>query len=303
MAAPRGEENRAEKASPKSDDAQVVEALRALVRHELGRPKEEPHHAPEPSLKEGVSLLLFCLNTVLLVSRLPRELLSDPAMEAAGKLLPALFGSLFVIYLAWFRERMLALTRHRRFNQSQAGLLLVLAFTAVPLFPIRPDILPKGTGLSVDGKPHKNPRTLWLSLGAHDVLLQPARDAGAEPRQFRFGVSHLLRALWFGGQAPDWSLLYPVGFKARDLAAKVQVRKIRGVYYDDIFEGNDLDRRGDAAFVLFMDQNRMRTVPLPLGNYELQWTLGSGKTCRPYPLEVKGADDLTSLEDQPCSGN
>jgi hypothetical protein len=301
MPAPHLQEDRVEEATPKSDDARVVEALRALVRQEIGRPEEETAPAAEPSLKEGVWLLLFCLNAILLVSRLPHEVLSDPAVETAGKLLPALLGSLFVIYLAWFRERLLVLTRHRRFNQSQVALLLVLAFVAMPLFPISPEILPKGAALSIDGKPHKDAHRLWLSFGAHDILLQPARNVALDPRQFRFSVANLLHAVWSGDL--DWNLLCKADFKARDTTAKVQVQKLRGEYYDDVFEGTDLDRRDNTTLILSMNETDTRTILLPLGRYEVQWILGTGQTCQARPLDVNGSDTtVTRLEDKPCSG-
>lgn len=303
MTTPELRTDEPKQAVPGRDDAQVLEALRALVRREMGRPPEKIPSSAEPSLKEGFWLLLFCLNTVLLISRLPREVLSGPAVETASKLLPALFGSLFVIYLAWFRERLLTLTRHKRFNRLQVALLLVLTLTGVPLFPVSPEILPKGTALSIDGKAHKNTHQILLSCGAHDILLQSARDAGTEKRQFRFGLRSLLQAVWNGGPGPDWSLLYAADFTARDPNAKVQVKKLRGEYYDDVFEGTDLDRRDYAVLVLSMDGKRARTVQLPLGSYELQWTLGTGQICPAYKWEVVSSNpSQAKLEDQPCAG-
>jgi len=269
----------------------------------MGRPPERVPSSAEPSLKEGFWLLLFCLNTVLLISRLPREVLSGPAVETASKLLPALFGSLFVIYLAWFRERLLALTRHERFNRLQVALLLILTFTSVRLFPISPEILPKGTALSIDGTARKDLHRIPLSFGAHDILMQPARDAGVEKRQFRFGLRSLLRAVWNGGPGPDWSLLYPADFTARDPTAKVQVKKLRGEYYDDVFEGTDLERRDNATLVLSMNGNQARTIQLPVGSYELQWTLSTGQTCPAYQWKLVGSDpSVAKLENQPCPG-
>src|ERR1035437_8843848 len=104
MAATRERKAEAKEAVFEPDGTQVVEALRSLIRREMGKPTENEH----PSLKEGMWLLLFCVNLVLLVSRLPRELLSDPTVELAGRLVPALLGSLFVIYLDWVREGLLA---------------------------------------------------------------------------------------------------------------------------------------------------------------------------------------------------
>jgi hypothetical protein len=303
MAALHGRKDQPEAAAPGSNDAQVVEVLRALIRREMGRPAEKTPPSVEPSLKEGMWLLLFCLNIVLLISRLPREVLSGPAVETAGKLLPAILGSLFVIYLAWFRERLVALTRHRRFHYSQVGLLFVLAFTSVPLFPVRPEILPRGTALSIDGKAYKNPDRIWLSFGAHDIFLQPARNAGAEPRQFRFSVRSLLRAVWNPAPGPDWNLLYPVAFQARDSTAKVEVKKLRGEYYDDVFEGTDLDRRDNAVLVLSMNENRVRTIRLPLGTYLQQWVLSTGETCRACQLAVTGRDQSVAVLEDACPGH
>lgn len=302
MATPELRKEEPKQAVPGPDDAQVLEALRALVRREMGRPPEKTPSSAEPSVKEGFWLLLLCLNIVLVVSRLPREVLTGPAVETASKLLPALFGSLFVIYLAWFRDRLLLLTRNTRFNRLQVGLLLVLTFASARLFPVSPEILPKGTALTIDGRA-REPGRIWLSCGTHEILLQPPKDAGAEQRKFRFGVRSLLRAAWNGGPGPDWSLLYPADFTARDTSAKVQVKKLRGEYYDDVFEGTDLDRRGDALLVLSMNGNRERTIQLPLGSYELQWTLSTGQTCTAYPWEVKSGDQsVVRMEDRPCLG-
>jgi len=284
-----------------TDGTQVVEALRSLIRQETGKPVPPNEH---PSLREGLWLLLLSLNVVLVVLRLPRELLSDPGVELAGKLLPVLLGSLFVIYLAWFRERMLALTRHSRFNQSQVALFFVLAFISLPLFPITPKVMPKGTAFSVDGKLHKVVQRIGLACGnAHDVILYPPKDSEAKQRQFRFPVRSLLGAVWSRGNGPEWSLLYPVDFTARNARSKVQVRKIQGELYDDIFEGSDLDRLDRSAFVLGMNGNRVRTIELPLGSYELQWILESGQSCSAYPLEVTAGEQAEArLEDKPCPG-
>jgi len=81
------------------------------------------------------------------------------------------------------------------------------------------------------------------------------------------------------GTGPDWSLRYPVDFRARDGRSKVQVRKTHGELYDDVFEGTDLDRLGKSAFILSMNGNRVRTIQLPLGSYELEWIVESGR-CR-----------------------
>jgi hypothetical protein len=302
MAAPEIQEHEAIDAKPTSEETQLVDALRALVRREIGRPPQEAAPSAQPSMWEGIRLLILCANIVLLISLLPRDLLSNPALETAAKLLPALFGSLFVIYLAWFRERLLKLTRNRRFNRFQLLLLLVLAFATVPLFRIHPEVLPKGTSLSIDGKPYKKLESIPLSFRSHEVLLQPGREAAGDPRKFRFGVSSLLRAARNSGPSPDWSLLYPADFTARDTNAKVQVKKLRGEYYDDVFEGTDLDKRDDTVLVLSMNGQRARTILLPLGSYELQWLSGKSKTYPACNWEVveNGSKTVSLEEDTGC---
>ena len=299
MAAIRERKAEAKEAASEPDGTQVVEALRSLIRREMGKPTENEH----PSLKEGMWLLLFCVNLVLLVSRLPRELLSDPTVELAGRLLPTLLGSLFVIYLAWFRQRLLALSRHKRFNQLQVALLFVLTLIDLPLSRISPNILPKGTAFSIDGKLHKNVQRVWLSCDVHDVTLHPPKNSDAALRQFRFPVRSLLSAAWSGGNGPEWSLLYPVDFTARDARSRVQVRKTHGELYDDVLAGTDLDRLDKSAFILSMNGNRVRTIQLPLGSYELAWILESGR-CPAYNLEVASSGQMqASLEDKPCPGH
>src|ERR1035437_2396198 len=297
MAATRERKAEAKEAVFEPDGTQVVEALRSLIRREMGKPTENEH----PSLKEGMWLLLFCVNLVLLVSRRPRELLSDPTVELAGRLLPALLGSLFVIYLAWFRKRLLALSRHKRFNQLQVALLFVLALIDLPLSRISPNIRPKGTALSIDGKLHKNVQRVWLSCDVHDVILNPPKNSEAKERPFRFPVRSLLSAAWSGGNGPEWSLLYPVDFEVRDTLSKVQVRKKDGELYDDVFEGTDLERLDKSVFTLAMNGNDGKTIQLPLGGYGLHWLLGSGKPGPGCTAEVaESARTIASLEDKPC---
>ena len=301
MASPRGPIDRWELEAPRSEDSELVEELKAFVRREMGRSGESPARVKEPSMREGAWLLLFCVNAVLLVSRLPNEIVSDPAVQTASKLLPALLGSHFVIYVSWFREHLLTLTRHRLFNRLQLGLFVILAITALPVVPVSPQVLPKGTALSIDGKTRADKKLAFLYPGAHEVLLQPAKNAGAEPRKFRLTGGQLLRTLWKGN--PEWSLLYKADFEARDTAAKVQIRKLRGEFYDDVVQATDLDRLDDSTLVLSMNGTDTRTIRLPLGRYETQWILGSGQACQVRPLDIDGGDtSVTRLEGVPCAG-
>jgi hypothetical protein len=112
-----------------------------------------------------------------------------------------------------------------------------------------------------------------------------------------------LSAVWSGSKGPDWSLRYPVDFTARDDHSKVQLQKIHGELYDDVFDGTDLDRRDNSAFILAMNGKRVRTIQLPLGSYELQWVLQSGQSCGSHSLEVTSSDPREVKEDDPCPGH
>src|SRR5579885_420368 len=281
--------DRAQKApsdGPAGQSERLAEAVRALIREELGRPAVPPPPAEQPSWREAFWLLVFCGNVILILSRLPRGLFSGPAVELAEKLLPALLGSLFVIYLAWFRERLLLVSRLKRFHGLQLGLLAVLIFLNLPVFPLRPVIRPDSVGVMIDGKPQRKGVRIWVACGGHDItLLPPVSEELAPPeerrtkeRKFRFGPWQVLRAA-SGKAHPDWGLLTAVRFLAEP-DATLRIRKLSGEFYDEVLERTDLVKADRTTVEIAMNGLDSRLVMLPIGHYEAAPVAASGKECK-----------------------
>jgi hypothetical protein len=262
--------------------SKLVDGLRALIAEEVGRTdgaKPPAKTAPkEIQWRDTLWLLVVIANVVTIATLTPDEWMKKDRWEFFFKLIPWLFGGLFLTNAAWVRDRFLAVSRNTAFRVSQLVLLSATSALQFQIFSITPTVLPPKAVLLVDGAPKR--RRLHLSFANHEVQIVPpetpaSADASTpklQPRKFTLTRWQLL-SLSVSGRAPEWSLVIPVDLSLDNKGYTVEIRRADsgsgGNFPSDFLESTDLDvvdpRLVRDTIPPAMDSEE---IALPIGKYK-----------------------------------
>src|SRR5215469_11446153 len=300
--APDGEK---ESGPPAASEA-LVEAIRALVREELQKPLSPTIPKQPPTWQDVVWLLVLVLNVVLFVALIPERWLKDPALAMVGKVLPWLGGGTFVLGTTWFQDRLLALSRSRRFKIVMASVMAPLVLLQVRFIPLRPQIEPADSHFYVDGRLqegyfHGDAR-IWVRLAGHKFEIAPYNKGGsATGRTIEWGWPKVVKASMWSHQ-PKSGLIYPVTITSDGKGCKVHIRTLNAKeQFDTDFFDERLKPTQDS--LEFEPKFNSDEVKLPFGTYEVSLEKAGCQTIR-YPGSVEvplnGSLDFGNMK---CKGN
>ena len=272
--------------------AKVEEAIRALVREEMGKAAAE-EKTPAPSGRDAFWLFLCLANIAMLLWWTPEAVLDNPKLEFLFKMIPLVGGYLFALGYLWFRDNLLAAGRSRKFKVSQVLLFAVLlpaGLTQTNVFHLKPLLEPdKAVAVAVIGEDagveDLDPKRIWLPLRAHKFKIRFADKDGAdkwEERTFTLTPWQMLKAVW---TRPRWPLLYRVKLRYMTSDVKVVIKNISGDYDADFLAvlrkkppdipvewPSEEDRRTfiySCTAVAFGGIGGADSISLPPGTYEM----------------------------------
>jgi hypothetical protein len=292
--------SKSDKASrPPSPSAALVEAVRALVREELDRPAPPITPVQSPTWRDGFWLLVFVVNVVFFVDLIPEKWSKHPALEMLGRILPWLGGGTFVLGATWFRERLLAFSRSRRFMVTMAAACVPLLLLQVRFVSLRPKIDPPDSPFYVDGAlqtpqqgTFQGQARIWLRLTGHAFKIQP-HDSGGKTaeRAIEWGWTRLLGA-WLGNHQPQWALVYPLTITTDGEGCKVHIAKSNPKeQLDTDFYDERLKKADDS--LEFEPKDNSETIKLPMGTYEFSVEKKGCETLKPPgPVNVPSKEPL-----------
>jgi len=275
---------------PPTPSEALAEAIRALVREELQQPIPSTVAKQPPTWQDAVWLLILIVNIVLCVALIPERWLKDPALEMVGKVLPWLGGGTFVLGTTWFRDRLLAFSRSRRFKIAMASAIAPLVLLQIHFIPLRPQVDPADSHFFVDGELQEGhfdgDTRIWVKLSRHTFKVQPHESGGsATERTIEWGWLRVLQVSLSNHQ-PQWALIYPVNITSNGKGCRVHIRKVsaKGQFDSDFFDER-LKKVADALeFEPKFDSDEVR---LPLGTYEFSVEkAGCDAIQYPGPVEV-----------------
>jgi hypothetical protein len=254
-------------ADAKPPSAALVEAIRGLVREEMGQAASE-EATPAPSRSDAFWLFLCLANVAMLLWWTPEAVLENPKLEFLVKLIPLVGGYLFALGYLWFRNNLLAAGRSGKFKAAQlllAAVLLPAGLSQTNIFHLKPLLEPdKAVTVSVGGE-EVDPKRIWLPLGTHEFKIRFGRKEGAdrwEERTFKLGPWQMLKALW---ARPRWPLLYKITFIYSASDVEVVVRRVEGEY--------------DAGF--------LETLRNPPDDLHVKWEEGESQPTFVYSCTAK----------------
>lgn len=270
----------------KSPLTQIDEALREIIREELGR---TPTSTPEkrPHLGDAAWLVVIVTNLALLLALIPDSVLQSTKLGLIIKVIPWLGSYLFVLGYAWFSDQIIRFTRQPAFKVTQIVMLVVLAgvsFSRLQVFDIHPLIEPQGAEVMVDGGlvTVDKDGSIAVSLKSHDITITDKSDKNqrGEPneREFQLSFRDAFHAWRDSNYKPHWPLTYEIWFTAEKPISELEIRKIDGNFDADFWakpsstaSKRPLTRGRDVNVLLFAWEQNTRTVAfdLPFGTYKV----------------------------------
>jgi hypothetical protein len=279
----------ASKSDLESAANKLVLGVRELVREELQRPATLPAQDELPTWGDAAWLLIFICNVALLFSLVPRL---NSQIEFIFKLAPWLFGGLFVVANAWFRDRLLEISRLRWFRASQAALLfLAIALPHARIIPIKVAVHPANADLTIDKIPEDYDKVIWLSLWNHAVTISKDKndDVAADNREFKLGWWEMIPAVLSKEMAPDWALIYPLDIDTSEVTnEKCSILITRSGPFDrDFLDPENLRSYGMTKIsidvIKYTSKGSSRTY-LPFGKYAMKI---DREECSPEEVDVE----------------
>jgi hypothetical protein len=266
----------------------LVHSVRALVREELQLPSKLPSTEQLPTWGDAVWLLIFICNVALVFSIVP---LLNSQIEFLYKLVPWLFGGLFVVANAWFRDRLLEISRLRMFRASQAlFLFFAIILPHARIIPFRVTVQPQNASLSIDKISVDHGRVIWLSPWNHAVTIsRDKNDVPADSREFELGWWELIPAALSKDMKPIWGLIYPLDVDTSEATSgkcTILITK-HWPFGRDFLEPQSLRShnmiRVSDKIVEYTSESTTRTF-LPFGKYNMQIGMDG---CEPEVVDVE----------------
>lgn len=265
----------AEEGDKDREAVQLANAIRDFIRVEL---KNQTGEGKKPRPKTGWNTFwsVVLLADFLLVA----TLLIETALEGANlklflDVLPVLSG-LLVFLLPQIRERVNTISQQHSFRVVSLALLGPLLLSAFPVLKVPAVVLPPGTPLTINGKPHiYDDGAVMLRLWPfYNVKLVPT-DQSSEPRDYNLTLKQALQH-WYLGTNAEWELWYEVKMVSVTTDIKVRIQR-QGDFPPEFLERaklNGYERQGQSGSVLntsFSDKgttgNFRKVRLLPLGTY------------------------------------
>lgn len=281
----------------RSTTAKLAEAVRELVQEELRQSPAPPDQVivtGAPTWQDAFWLLLVITNLVLLFSWVPKEWLQDPRVEFFAMLVPWLCSGLFFVGYAWFRQRLLAVSRRRAFKLFQLALLGASLITQFPIFSVQAHVEPQNAFLFVNGKKTDNHRErLRLRLGNYDIKVSRA-EGRRQPNERRFTLrwQELFRSTW-SDYEPRWALLYPVRMRSRTKGIQVHIEKLESKFDPDFLDAEQLQSIGlqrandSRVFLTIPPEKNVASTRLPVGSYRMYPEKEGCNSSDPKDLQIR----------------
>ena len=263
----------------------LEQAIREVVREELGRPIQHERVEPKPTLSDAVWWLLCVIDIGLLLWWIPETFFENRKVDFYIKAAAWVGSYLFLLSYAWFKDQILAFSRRRIFKSLIIGALVILFpvyVSLLPIFSLNPRVEPKTAELIVDGKTEAKvrPDDLRLSFGVHKITVVDASDVEGSPnsRPFQVGYSDFFRAWFWKDGRPYWPLLYAVAVQAHEPGVTIIIRKKDGDFDRDFANKKPTPSTEFGAPVKFIEpgkalsflaiENVIDSISLPYGTYE-----------------------------------
>jgi hypothetical protein len=293
----------------------LIKNLRALIVEEVQKPAPPAGVQPDlPSWKDGLWLAVLVADAALLSYWIPEG--AKGPFEFLKTLLPWLLGGTFVVLNNWFRDHLLSWSRRRLVRVFEVTFLVVGIMAGVPIIPIKPEVNPAGTILTIgedkEAKQQPTGEKLWLMLRARHIKLSAGvDDPYKEPREFDLGLARLAWAA-VTSHGLDWRRVYRVDIDT-PIKAKIAIVSKQGGFDFDFLDKKNLQKwqlqsehidprkyglteNAEKEAIVFQSSGSEESNPmvLPWGTY---WIGMEG--CKTEDLEIK-ALERNYLQVQPC---
>lgn len=306
--------------TPTPTNNRLDEIIRQIVREEITNPSVPAVSEPlQPTLKDGIWLLVMVTNVALLLALVPDTILTNSKLGLFLKLVPWLGSSLFVLGYAWFRDGILDLTRRRIFKVLLLAALVILTPLAVSklrIFRIHPLIEPSTAKVLIDDKPvmTNSDDGINVSLQSHTItIMEDSADDGENAdekkqnkRKFQMSFREVFRAWRDSSYRPRWPLIYDVTVSDQKLVDLIEIRK-EGDFDPDFwaqpapaYGGAEVIRGAEPGLLLFNWTGGDVSLRLPYGRYKLTARRQNCADSEDQTVDVKKGVDSIAFQKDLC---